>query len=65
MVATSNWILRRRYRKEFGLTAYEYDDEPLHEVNMIAAIWKLEAKRQKKDNKAMERKAEKPNGKHN
>jgi hypothetical protein len=40
-------------------------DEPLLEVNTVAAIWKLEAKRQKKENKAATREATKPNGKHN
>lgn len=65
MVETSQWLIRKRYRKEFGLTAAEYENEPLIEVNTIVAIWKLEAKRQKKDNKAMEREAQKTNGKHN
>jgi hypothetical protein len=57
-------IVRRRYRKEFGLTTAEYYDEPLSEINLVVAIWKLEAKRQKKDNKAIERKTPQ-NGKHN
>lgn len=65
MVETSNWIIRKRYRKEFGLTAAEYEDEPLLEVNTIVAMWKLEAKRQKKENKAIERKTNPQHGKHN
>ena len=55
--------MRRAYRKEFGLSAKQMDDELVTEVNYMLAIMQLEAKRQKKDNKAMERNPH--NGKHN
>lgn len=44
-------MLRRRYRKEFGLTSSEMDVEPAHEVAVMAVIFDAEYERDKKENK--------------
>jgi len=44
-------LTRRRYRKEFGLTAQEMDDEPVAEVNYMMKIFYLEDKRSEYENK--------------
>lgn len=49
--ATLDLLTRRRYRKEFGLTAQEMDDEPVAEVNYMMKIFYLEDKRSEYENK--------------
>jgi hypothetical protein len=51
------WHMRHIYRSKFKLTAAEMDAEPLKEVQYHFAMWRLEAKRQREEDKAMERKA--------
>lgn len=41
------WIAREHYRKAFGLTATEADNEPLDEFYIMQNIWILQQKRQK------------------
>lgn len=45
-------MLRKKYRKEFGLTSYEMDREPNREVRKMEYVFAAEFKRSKKDNKS-------------
>ena len=45
------WLVRRKYRKEFGLTAEQMDREPASEVQVMFEIFAAEHKRQKLDEK--------------
>lgn len=54
--------MRHVYRTKFKLSAQEMDDEPILEVQMHFAMWKLEDKRRRAEEKKAQRKNKGTNG---
>jgi hypothetical protein len=44
-------LIKRKYRKEFGLTTEQFEQEPIDEIYTIMEIWQAEADKEKLEGK--------------